>query len=143
MKNINFLTKIFVIFIFFLSSPSFALSNSYFDKGKELFSKKKFEESKIFFEKDIVFNPKSENSYLFLAKIFKEKKNDLEQEKNLKSVLTINPNNDEAIYMLTVLKIKNSDYEGAKSLIENFDLVCESFCFKKNEIKDQFNKLTP
>ena len=142
MKNINFLTKIFVSFIF-LSSQSLALNNSFFDKGKELFSKKKFEESKIFFEKDIVFNPKSESSYLFLAKIFKEKEDDSEQEKNLKSVLIINPKNDEAIYMLAVLKIKNSDYEEAKSLIENFDLVCVSFCFKKKEIKDQFNKLTP
>tara|TARA_Y100000590_G_scaffold398717_1_gene481340 strand:- start:5641 stop:6069 length:429 start_codon:yes stop_codon:yes gene_type:complete len=142
MKNIYFLTKFLATFIF-LSSQSLAVSNSYFDKGKELFSKKKFEESKIFFEKDIVFNPKSENSYLFLAKIFKERDDDLEQEKNLKSVLVINPKNDEAIYMLAVLKIKNSDYDEAKSLIENFDLVCKSFCFKKKEIKDQFNKLTP
>ena len=28
--------------------------------------------SKFFFEKDIVFNPKSEKSYLFLAKIYQE-----------------------------------------------------------------------
>ena len=47
--------------------------------------------SKIFFERDIVFNPESEKSYLYLAKIFYEKSNDEEQEINLNNVLILNP----------------------------------------------------
>ena len=117
--------------------------SNYFDKGKILFDKKEFEKSKIFFEKDIVFNPKSEKSYLYLAKIFYERDNEEQLETNLSNVLLLNPKNDEAIYLLTLLKIKQSDYEGAKQLIEKFILVCVSFCSKKTEIEEKFNKLTP
>ena len=48
-------------------------------------------------------------------------------------ILLLNPKNDEAIYMLTLLKIKQSDYEEAKLLIKKFELVCVSFCDKKKE----------
>ena len=127
---------------FFISS-GFAVKSNYFDKGKILFDKKKFEKSKIFFEKDIVFNPQSEKSYLYLAKIFNENNNDQEQEINLSNVLLLNPQNDEAIYMLTLLKIKQSDYNEAKELIKKFNLVCESFCSKRTEIQEKFDKLIP
>ena len=142
MKKICFLAKILIIYLFFISSGFTAKSN-YFDKGKKLFDQKKFEKSKIFFEKDIVFNPQSEKSYLYLAKIFKENKNDQEQEINLSNVLLLNPQNDEAIYMLTLLKIKQSNYNEAKELIKTFNLVCESFCSKRAEIQEQFDKLIP
>ena len=45
--------------------------------------------------------------------------------------------------MLTLLKIKQSDYDQAKKLIDKFILVCKSFCSKKNEIQEQLKKLTP
>jgi len=41
------------------------------------------------------------------------------------------------------LKIKQSDYNGARDLIKKFELVCKSFCNKKNEIQNKFNKLIP
>jgi len=142
MKKTYFLVRILIIYLIFIAI-GFAAKSNYFDKGKILFDKKKFEKSKIFFEKDIVFNPKSEKSYLYLAKIFNKNDNDLEQEKNLNNVLLLNPQNDEAIYMLTLLKIKQSDYNNANELIERFILVCKSFCSKKAEIQEKFDKLTP
>jgi len=134
--------KIIIICFFLIINVSLA-KNDYFTQGKIFYDKKEFEKSKIFFERDIVFNPKSENSYLYLAKIFKEKENDNEEEINLNNVLLINPNNDEAVYMLTLLKIKKSDYKGAKELIERFNLICKSFCSKRSEIEEKFNKLIP
>ena len=142
MKKTYFLVRVLIIYLFFISS-GFAVKSNYFDKGKILFDKKKFQKSKIFFEKDIVFNPQSEKSYLYLAKIFNENNNDQEQEMNLSNVLLLNPQNDEAIYMLTLLKIKQSDYNNAKELIEKFILVCESFCSKRAEIQEKFDKLIP
>ena len=142
MKKTYFLVRILIIYLFFISS-GFAVKSNYFDKGKILFDKKKFDESKIFFEKDIVFNPQSEKSYLYLAKIFNENNNDQEQEINLSNVLLLNPQNDEAIYMLTLLKIKQSNYNEAKKLIKKFNLVCESFCSKRAEIQEKFDKLIP
>ncbi len=137
-----FLFKIVAILIFFNTSV-IAKETNYFDEGKVFFVNKEFEKAKNFFERDLVFNPNSEKSYLYLAKIFKQREIDNEEEVNLNSVLLLNPKNDEAIYMLTLLKIKQSDYEQAKMLIEKFDLVCISFCEKKNEIEKKFKKLIP
>ena len=142
MKKTYLLIKVLIIYLLLISNGYSSKSN-YFDEGKILFEKKEFEKSKIFFEKDIVFNPKSEKSYLYLAKIFNENKNDQEEEINLNNVLLLNPQNDEAIYMLVLLKIKQSDYNEAKELIEKFNLVCISFCSKKTEIQNKLDKLTP
>ena len=142
MKNFFLLIKIVVVYLFLISN-GISKESIYYSEGIKFFQKKEFDKSKILFERDIVFNPKSEKSYLFLAKIFNKKNNDDEQEINLNSVLLLNPQNDEAIYMLTLLKIKQSDYNQAKKLIDKFSLVCKSFCSKKNEIQKKFKKLIP
>ena len=113
MKNFSLSVKIIVNYLF-LFSGGLTKESKYFNEGVELFQNKKFDKSKIFFEKDIVFDPKSEKSYLYLAKIFDSNKNDHEQEINLNTVLLLNPENDEAKYMLALLKIKQSDYDQAK-----------------------------
>ena len=138
----NFFIKIFVIYLFLISGVA-AIQSNYFEEGIKLYQNKKFDESKILFERDLVFNPKSEKSYLYLAKIFNESNNDEELEVNLNNVLLINPQNDEAIYMLILLKIKQSDYNRAKELIDQFIVICKSFCSKKNEIQEKLRKLSP
>ena len=142
MKNFSLSVKIIVIYLF-LFSGGLTKESKYFYEGVELFQNKKFDKSKIFFEKDIVFDPKSEKSYLYLAKIFNKNDNEEEEEINLNTVLLLNPHNDEAMYMLALLKIKQSDYDQAKELIDNFTLICKSFCPKKNEIQEKLKKITP
>ena len=142
MKNFSLLVKIIVIYLF-LFSGGLTKESKYFYEGVELFQNKKFDKSKIFFEKDIVFDPKSEKSYLYLAKIFNKNDNDEEEEINLNTVLLLNPQNDEAMYMLTLLKIQQSDYDRANELIDQFILICKSFCSKKNEIQEKLRKLSP
>ena len=124
-------------------SSTYGAQESFFDKGKKFFDKSEYNKSRIFFERDIVFNPRSEKSYLYLAKIYKNDDNDFAQETNLNNVLLLNPKNDEAIYLMILLKIKQSDYNNAKELIDRFTTVCEKFCEKKNEISEKFEKLTP
>ena len=141
-KNIFFLIKMAALYLI-LNASGIAKESNFLDKGIELFNKKDYEKSKLQFEKDIVYDPKSEKSYLYLAKIFFEKDNDEEQEINLNNVLLLNPKNDEAIYMLTILKIKQSDYGRAKELIEKFSMVCKTFCSKEEEVREKFNKLIP
>ena len=138
----NFFIKIFFIYLF-LTSAGMTVQSNYFEKGIKLFQKKKFDESKILFERDLVFNPKNEKSYLYLAKIFNEINNEEELEINLNNVLLLNPQNDEAIYMLALLKIQQFDYDQANELIDQFILICKSFCSKKNEIQEKLRKLSP
>ena len=133
--------NLFIIFIstilFFLNSSILNAKNSYFKEGKKLFDNKKFKDSKFYFEKDIVFNPKSENSYLYLAKIFKEEEKNNLEENNLNTVLLLNPKNEEAIYFLTLLKINKSNFSQAKELISNFNSICEKLCPRGSELEDK------
>ena len=142
MKKIYSLIKLSIVLLFFTSN-TFAEKSNYFIEAKNLYDKKNFEKSKFLFERDIVFNPKNEKSYLYLAKIFNKEEKDKEEEMNLQNVLLLNPKNDEALYMLILIKIKQSDYEVVEKLIERFNLVCKSFCSKEDEIKKKFKKLTP
>ena len=142
MKNFYLLLKIIIIYLFLFINVE-AKQQNYLNEGIKLFQKEEFEKSKILFEKDLVFNPKSEKSYLYLAKIFYNNSDTEQQEINLNNVLLLNPKNDEAIYMLTLLKIEQSDYNQAMKLIDKFVLVCESFCSKENEMREKFKKLIP
>ena len=125
---------LFIIILMSILSMNGTTKENFFSEGVKLFNEKKFPESKFKFEQDIVFNPKSENSYLYLAKIFKERKNDEFQEQNLNTVILINPQNEEALYLLTLLNIKKSDYEESDKLIKKFNKVCKKICEKKSEL---------
>ncbi len=114
-------------------------NNSFFSQGKKLFDNKNYKDSKFYFEKDIVFNPKSENSYVYLAKIFKEEKNDSLEENNLNTALLLNPKNEEAIYLLTLLNIKNSNFSKAKELITTLTSICKKMCLSKLELQSKLD----
>tara|TARA_Y100001936_G_C15534126_1_gene389118 strand:+ start:104 stop:532 length:429 start_codon:yes stop_codon:yes gene_type:complete len=139
------ITKIFLIvfFIFSFLHPNTFAKNSYFLEAETLFKEKKFSESKYKFEKDIVFNPKNEKSYLYLAKIFNLQKDDFMEEQNLNTVILLNPKNEEAIYMLALLNIKKSDYEKSEKLIQDLKKVCNNFCQKEIELKLKLKNLEP
>ena len=122
------------LIMFSFNYSAMSAKNSYFDKGKKLFDNKKYVDSKFYFEKDIVFNPKSENSYLYLAKIFKQEEKDKLEENNLNTVLLLNPKNEEAIYLLALLSIKKSNFSKAKQLISTLASVCKEFCSSKKEL---------
>ena len=133
--KILFLVIFTVIFIFSSAHSVAKTKNLYFNEGKKLFENKKYKKSKFYYEKDIVFNPKSENSYLYLAKIFKEEKNDNLEENNLNTVLLLNPKNEEAVYLLTLFNIRNSNFSKAEELMNTLNLICKKMCSSKQELK--------
>jgi|TARA_B110000971_G_C19935652_1_gene466224 tetratricopeptide (TPR) repeat protein len=136
----NFFLIIFSSVILFILNHSIVVAeNSYFDDGKKLFDNKNYKESKFYFEKDIVFNPRSENSYLYLAKVFKKEDNVSLEENNLNTVLLLNPRNEEAIYLLTLLNIKKSNFSKAKELIDTLSSVCKKMCSSKLDLQAKLN----
>ena len=138
----NKITLYFSIIIFFLfASSSGNTKESYFLEGEKLFKQNKFSDSKFKFEQDIVFNPKSENSYLYLAKIFNKESNDDLEEQNLNVVILLNPKNEEALYLLALLRIKKSDYDQSQQLLEKFEKVCNKICEKKVELISKLKSL--
>ena len=132
----------FKLVIIFLFLPNKLMANNiYLDEGLKLFKNEKYEEAKFKFEQNIVFNPKSEISYLYLSKIFKNLKNKNLQEKNLNTVILLNPNNEEAIYNLAKLKLESSDYKKSKELNERLNNICKEFCKQSKNLKIEIEKL--
>ena len=136
-KKIYFL----IFFLIFFTQGNIYSKENFFNDGVKLFKEKKFDDSKFKFEQDIVFNPKSELSYLYLAKIFSVENNDELEEQNLNAVILINPKNEEAIYLLTLLRIKKSDYNESDRLIKNFEKICQKMCNKKSELITKLKSL--
>ena len=105
----NYYKFIILIILLFSSNNVFAEKN-YFTEGENLFNNKKYEKAKFKFEQDILFNPKNEKSYLYLAKIFKITKKVNLEENNLNTVILLNPRNEVAIYSLDLLNLKKSNF---------------------------------
>ena len=107
----------------------FAKEN-FFQEAKVLFDQGKIEESKFLFQRNIVFNPKDSKSYLYLAKIFEKEENEFEEEKNINTTLLLEPDNEEAMYMLIDIKLEKSDISKVEKLKEKFKIICNSLCSK-------------
>tara|TARA_B100000963_G_C22577391_1_gene649145 strand:+ start:1089 stop:1511 length:423 start_codon:yes stop_codon:yes gene_type:complete len=131
-----------IIIIFFLSQNILFAKSEYFAKGIDLFNKKKFNDAKFKFEQDIVFNPKSELSYLYLSKIYREQEKKILEEQNLNAVMLLNPKNEEAIYYLAKLKLSVSDYKMSKELNQRLKSICNEFCNQSDKLKIEIDNLS-
>ena len=134
--------QIIIIIIFLgLITSSFAGKKSFFDEAKILFEEEKYDESKFLFQRNIVFNPKDSKSYLYLAKIFKSEDNEVEEEKNINTTLLLEPDNEEAIFMLIDKKLEKSDFDKVKELKKKFEMVCSNLCSKIDSINKRLNNI--
>ena len=141
MIKITKLTSIFIISVTLISS---VLAESiFFEEGKTKYEEKKYKESKFLFQRSIVFNPKDQDSYLYLAKIYKFEENKKEEEKNINTVLLLDPKNEEANYLLMEIELKKSNYSKVKELAENFSKICNKLCEKKILILESLENLEP
>ena len=132
--------KTIAIFFFALSTVTNANEN-YFNKAKELFDKGKIKESKFLFQRSIVFNPKHSKSYLYLAKIYKVEENESEEIKNLNTTLLLEPDNEEATYLLIEIELKRSNFSKVKNLKNNLKEICSLLCEKISSINERLDDI--
>ena len=132
-----------VLFISVTLINSALAESSFFEEGKIKYDEKKYEESKFLFQRSIVFNPKDQDSYLYLAKIYQFEDNSREEEKNINTVLLLDPQNEEANYLLMEIELKKSNYSKVKELAENFAKICNKLCDKKPLILESLKNLEP
>ena len=116
---------------------------NFFEEAKNKFNEKKLEDSKFLFQRNIVFNPKDAKSYLYLAKIYNFEENEKEEEKNLNTTLLLEPDNEEAMYMLINIYLKKSNYIKIKELKENFSIICSNLCGKIKVIDAALKNIEP
>ena len=136
--------KIILIFLITLNfSNSILADEKFFEKGKQKYKEKKYDDSKFLLQQSIVFDPKDAKSYLYLAKIYNHEKNRKEEEKNVNTVLLLEPKNEEATYMLMEIELKKSNYMKVKNLSETFLKICIELCDKNNLILESLINLEP
>ena len=135
--------KIFILIILFfgIAFSSIAEKNNFFDEAKMLFEEEKYEESKFLFQRNIVYNPKNAESYLYLAKIFNLEENKPEQEKYINSTLLLEPKNEEAMYLLIDIELKRSNFSKVEELKKDFNKICLIMCEKLALINSRLKEL--
>ena len=135
--------------IFFISNILLSLFNqviandNFFEEAKKKFNEKKIEDSKFLFQRDIVFNPKNAESYLYLAKIYKSEENQIKELKNLNTALLLEPRNEEAMQMLIEVELEKSNYSKVKKLIKNFKEICVELCENYEQVDKKLKNIEP
>ena len=138
------LLKIFISIICIINFTNISFSKeSFYAEGVNLFKNKKYDDAKFLFERSIVLDPKNSESYLYLAKIYKEEKNQKKEEKNLKTTLLIDPTNEEAILMLMKISIEKTNYSKVKELSERCKKVGKNLCKENEQILIDLENLEP
>ena len=142
-KKVNFNEKIIyfnILLFLFFNIEGYAKEN-FFDEAKNKYDEKKLEDSKFLFQRNIVFNPKDAKSYLYLAKIYNSEENEREEIKYLKTTLLLEPDNEEALYMLIDIELKKSNFSEVKKLTKNFEIVCSTLCDKTKNINERLKNI--
>ena len=131
---------LFAIIITNLNNALTAKEN-FFNEAKNMYDKKKLEESKFLFQRNIVFNPKDAQSYFYLAKIYNSEENEREEIKYLKTTLLLEPDNEEALYMLIDIELKKSNFSKVRDLTKNFKIICSTLCDKIQNINKRLKNI--
>ena len=143
MKLKNKLKGIFILlFLFFFTLiPLTYAKENFFIEGKKLFDLKKYDESKFLFQRSIVYDPKKTESYIYLSKIFSAEDNEIEEKKNIKTALLLDPKNEEALLILINIELKRSNISEVKKLKNRFQNACSSLCDKISNIDKKLSNI--
>ena len=131
-----------IFFLTFFQTYAFSKEN-FFESALDLYEKEKYDEARFLFERNIVFNPKDANSYLYLAKIYNYEDNQRKEEFNLETTILIDPINEEALLMLMKIALEKSNYKKVNELSETFAKVCINLCNENKKIQESLKNIEP
>jgi cytochrome c-type biogenesis protein CcmH/NrfG len=128
MKYFIFLT------LFLYSSHSWSASNFY-DNALENFNETKYETAIKYLEKEIVFNPKSSESFVLLGKSY-EKIDDLSTANKYYNIaFTLVPHNLELNFLLGKTAYNLGNIEDYAEFISNLEILCDKDCEEIDNLK--------
>ena len=129
------LMKYFLILTLFLySSHSWSASNFY-DNALESFNETKYETAIKYLEKEIVFNPKSSESFILLGKSY-EKIDDLSTANKYYNIaFTLVPHNLELNFLLGKTAYNIGNIEDYAEFISNLEILCDKNCEEIDNLK--------
>ena len=127
--------KYFIILnLILFSSHSWSASNFY-DNALENFNETNYETAIKYLEKEIVFNPKSSESFVLLGKSY-EKIDDLTTANKYYNIaFTLVPHNLELNFLLGKTAYNLGNIEDYAEFISNLEILCENDCEEINNLK--------
>ena len=123
-----------IIIYFFSISLSFA-STTYYQEALQSFEDDKFELSIKYLEKNIVFNPKSSESYILLGKSYSALENNDKAEKYFKIAYTLIHENVELNYLLGEVSYNLGLIEKYAEYLSNLEILCPGKCDEIDRLK--------
>ena len=68
---------------------------------------------------------------------------EIEQIKNINTTLLLEPDNEEAMFILIKYELKKSNYSKVNELKESFILICNKLCNEKKNIEKSLKDIEP
>ena len=93
--------------------------------------------------KKVLFLIQRTQILIYIAKIYKIKKDQEKEEKNLVSTLLIEPDNEEAILMSMKAALEKSNYSRVRDLSKTFKKVCKKLCDENKDILETLTNIEP
>ena len=128
--------KILLVTVIFLYPTIIFASNSFYESALNVFNKENFEKTIRYLEKEIVFNPKSSESYVLLGKSYEGLDDQNNALKYYEIAFTLIPHNLELNYLIGKVSYELGLIEQYAEQISNLEILCETSCEEIVKLKD-------
>ena len=130
------LMKVLLVIIFCILPTSIFASNSFYASALNVFNEENFEKAIKYLEKDIVFNPKSSESYILLGKSYEGLEDQDNALKYYEIAFTLIPHNLELNFLIGKVSYELGLIEQYAEQISNLEILCETSCEEIVKLKD-------
>ena len=130
------LMKILLVTVIFLYPTIIFASNSFYESALNVFNEENFEKTIRYLEKEIVFNPKSSESYVLLGKSYEGLDDQNNALKYYEIAFTLIPHNLELNYLIGKVSYELGLIEQYAEQIANLEILCETSCEEIVKLKD-------
>ena len=130
------LMKILLVTVIFLYPTIIFASNSFYESALNVFNEENFEKTIRYLEKEIVFNPKSSESYILLGKSYEGLEDQDNALKYYEIAFTLIPHNLELNYLIGKVSYELGLIEQYAEQISNLEILCETSCKEIVKLKD-------
>ena len=130
------LMKILLVTVIFLYPTIMFASNSFYESALNGFNEENFEKTIRYLEKEIVFNPKSSESYVLLGKSYEGLDDQNNALKYYEIAFTLIPHNLELNYLIGKVSYEVGLIEQYAEQISNLEILCETSCEEIVKLKD-------
>ena len=130
------LMKVLLVITICILPTSIFASNSFYASALNVFNEENFEKAIKYLEKDIVFNPKSSESYVLLGKSYEGLDDQNNALKYYEIAFTLIPHNLELNFLIGKVSYELGLIEQYAEQISNLEILCETSCKEIVKLKD-------